>query len=184
MQQAAPPFTPPKRPLGFDAPLVDFELPTIGGRRYRASDDRGKIIVINFWSANCPISRMYDAYFSGFAQSYGHKGVAFVAVDPNAYEDEDDIHRAIDGRNVMFPILRDPNALLADYFRAEATPHVYVFDAGGLLRYRGAVDNRTDTDAPSTNYLEEVVDALLLDREITIRETPPYGCPIVRAAQV
>jgi thiol-disulfide isomerase/thioredoxin len=180
MQQAEAPFTPPKRPLDFNAPRVDFTLPALEGRPYSTAAHQGKVLVVTFWSAVCPISQQYDAYFNGFARSYGPKGVAFVAVNSNADEDEALVRRAVANRYIAFLILRDADNLLADYFRAETTPHIFVFDPTGLLRYRGAVDNRTGADAPTINYLEDAVEALLLDDVVTIRETPPYGCVINR----
>lgn len=182
MTQAEAPFTPPKQPLGLNQELADFELATLDGVAHRARAHVGKILVIDFWSAECPISRQYDAYFNGFAQSYGHKGVVFLAIDSNVYEDEDDIQRAIEDRGIEFPILRDTGNRIADYFGAQTTPHVYVFDGAGRLRYRGAVDDITFKNKEATiNYLEEAVDALLLGNDVTISETQPYGCTIVRA---
>lgn len=184
MAQAEPPITPPKKPLDFFNPVVDFELRTFDDHPYRISRLLRDVeaLVINFWSAECPLQQQYDAYFNGFTQSYGPKGVRFVAIDSNSYEDESAILRAIERRNIVFPILRDRGALIASYFNAETTPHIFVFDRGGSLRYRGAVDDRTtESKSMTMNYLENAVESLLLGREeVNPRETTSFGCPIVR----
>ncbi|MGH2541473.1 MAG: redoxin domain-containing protein [Ardenticatenaceae bacterium] len=182
MAQAQPPFNPPERPLDLDEQIVDFELPAVDGRPYRIHEQMKEVLVINFWSAECPISQQYDPYFNGFTKSYGPKGVAFLAIDSNVYEDAQDILRAIAERKIVFPILRDAGNIIADYFNAQTTPHLFVFDRLGRLRYRGAVDDITFKNKVATvNYLEQTVDALLLGRAVPLRETPPYGCTIERA---
>ncbi|MDQ4078691.1 MAG: redoxin domain-containing protein [Chloroflexota bacterium] len=182
MAQAEAPFTPPDQPLGLNDVVEDFELAAMDGQVYRISERMKDVLVIDFWSAECPISQQYDAYFNGFVKSYGPKGVAFLAVDSNWYEDENDILEAVKERDIAFPILRDRGNVIADYFHAQTTPHVFVFDNAGRLRYRGAVDDRTFKNKVTTvNYLEEAVDALLLGREVVTAETEPYGCTIVRA---
>ncbi len=182
MAQAEAPFTPPDQPLGLNEALADFELATLDGVVHRPRDEAGTILVLDFWSAECPVSQQYDPYFNGFAQSYGPKGVTFLAIDSNVYQDEEDIARAIEDRGIAFPILRDRGNVIADYLNAQTTPHLFVFDAARRLRYRGAVDDVTFKNKVVTvNYLEEAVDALLLGREVPQGETQPYGCTIVRA---
>ncbi len=182
MEQPIPPFTPPTRPLQLDGELTVFTLADLRGQPYRLRERVTEVLVIDFWSAECPISKNYDAYFNGFTKSYGAKGVEFLAIDSNQYADEGDILRTVEERDITFPILRDPDNRVVDYFGALTTPHIFVFDRAGRLRYRGAVDDRGfDNREITINYLEEVVDSLLLGRDFASRETEPFGCTIVRA---
>lgn len=181
MSQAEPPFNPPSQPLDLDRELVDLVLPDMNGKSVRVQDHMKEVLVIDFWSAECPISRQYDPYFNGFMQSYGPKGVGFVAIDSNEYDDPALILHAIRDRGIKFPVLRDEGNRVADYFGAVTTPHVYVFDRNGRLQYRGAVDDITFKNKVMTiSYLEEAVDALLLEREVATRRSEPYGCTINR----
>jgi hypothetical protein len=78
-------------------------------------------------------------------------------------------------------VLIDAQHRIADLYGAQTTPHVFVVDANGLLRYRGAVDDVTFRQRQATRfYLEEAVEALLEGRSPEIQETPAYGCTIVR----
>ncbi|MBA3533418.1 MAG: redoxin domain-containing protein [Ardenticatenales bacterium] len=182
MVRVQAPFTPPDQPLGFEEPLVDFELATLDGQLYPVREHLKDVLVICFWSAECPVVKKYDPYFNGFAKSYGAKGVTFLGIDSNVYDDEDDIWRAIEERHIAFPILRDQGNVIADYFGAVTTPHIYIFDRTGRLRYRGGVDDTSFKQKEATvNYLEEAVDALLLGNEAHRRESEPFGCTINRA---
>jgi len=78
-------------------------------------------------------------------------------------------------------ILLDPEHVVADLYEAVTTPHAFVVDREGILRYRGAVDDVTFRQRKATRFhLEEAVEALLDGRLPEIQETPPYGCAIVR----
>ncbi len=163
-------------------PAPDFELYDVEGRRHRLRDYRGRIVVVDFWSAECPISRDYDPYFSEFAERFAAHGVVVLAVDSNTYEDEGVFHEAVRTRNLSFPVLRDKGNQVADLYGAETTPHVFVVDREGLLRYRGHVDDRSwQQKHPTTDYLEQVVRALLAGEEPPVTERPPFGCTINRA---
>lgn len=161
--------------------VADFELSTMTGTEYRISDYRNQILVIDFWSAECPVSQKYDTYLKKFVNSYGPQGVTLLAIDSNVYEDEGDILRTSRKQELNFPILRDARNRVADYFDALTTPHVFVLDQSRRLRYRGAIDDITFRNKVATvNYLEQAVDALLQGQELSRRESEPYGCTINR----
>ncbi|MCZ7568063.1 MAG: redoxin domain-containing protein [Ardenticatenaceae bacterium] len=174
-------MTTPRR-AAVGQPIPDFSLPGVDGHIYNTADDRGHILVIDFWSAECPVSERYDPYLQGFADAYGPKGVKLLAVDSNVYDRPRMIKHAIEERKIRFPILRDEGNVVADLYEAVTTPHIFVADAGGILRYRGHIDDTNfRRKEPTINYLEEVVDALLFGNETPVAETSPFGCTINRA---
>lgn len=181
MTQATPPLNLPEQLLQLGEEVADFELLTMTGTPYRMSDYRNQILVIDFWSAECPVSQNYDTYLKKFVNTYAPQGVTLLAIDSNDYEDEGDILRTSGKQALNFPILRDTRNRVADYFDALTTPHVFVFDEGGRLRYRGAIDDITFKKKVATvNYLEQAVDALLQGEQVPRSESEPYGCTINR----
>ena len=71
--------------------------------------------------------------------------------------------------------------VVADLYEAVTTPHIFVVDRWGILRYRGAVDDFTFRQRKvSRSFLKEAVDALLAGRVPELQETIAYGCAIVR----
>jgi hypothetical protein len=61
------------------------------------------------------------------------------------------------------------------------TPHTFIVDREGILRYRGAVDDVTFRQRKAMRFfLEEAVEALLDGHLPEVAETPAYGCAIVR----
>ena len=59
------------------------------------------------------------------------------------------------------PYLRDESQEAAREFGAKTTPDVFVFDAEGRLRYRGAPDADHMDPSQDAAWLREALDALL-----------------------
>jgi len=78
-------------------------------------------------------------------------------------------------------ILIDAQHVVADQYDAMTTPHVFVLDHEGILRYRGAVDDVTFRRRAATQFfLRDAVESLLQGKLPELNETPAYGCTIVR----
>ena len=160
-------------------PAPDFELPGLEGRLHRLSDYLCKIVIINFWSCECPHSERTDkAIMAMFAQ--WRDDVVLLSIAANRNENVQELKTAADARRLP-TVLIDSLCFVADQYAAQTTPHVHVIDREGILRYRGAVDDMTFRKrTPARFFLDEAVEALLKGRLPTLTESPAYGCTIVR----
>jgi peroxiredoxin len=165
--------------LEINQPAPDFELPDLEGRLHRLSSYRGKIVIVNFWSCECLHSERTDkAIMSTFAQ--WKNDVVMLSIAANRSENVEAVKTAADARHLP-TVLLDANCLAADLFEAQTTPHVYVIDQDGILRYRGAVDDVTfRNQIPARFFLDEAVESLLKGHLPALTESPAYGCTIVR----
>ena len=165
--------------MQINQPAPDFELPDTHGNLHILNAYRGKIVIINFWSAECPHSERTDHSTMACLVQWGGD-VVLLSVAANRSESVREVEEA--GRTRRLPaVLVDAEHSVADLYEAVTTPHVFVIDREGILRYRGAVDDVTFRQRKATRfYLEEAVEALLEDRLPELTETPPYGCTIVR----
>ena len=69
----------------------------------------------------------------------------------------------------------------SDLYAAVTTPHPYVLDQDGILRYQGALDDVTFRQrTPTRFYLRQAVEAVLAGHAPEPAQTSPYGCTIVR----
>ncbi|MSP14967.1 MAG: redoxin domain-containing protein [Chloroflexi bacterium] len=169
--------------LGESAP--DFTLPDLQDKAYHLADFRGRLVVLDFWSAECPISEKYDPYFAAHYAAWQDLGVTFLAIDSNAGYTVAEMQRVAAERHLPFPILRDQGNKVADQYGALTTPHIYILDRQGCVAYQGAVDDTTfRKKAPTRNYLQEALRALLAGTQPEPAQTPPYGCTIVRQFEV
>ena len=78
-------------------------------------------------------------------------------------------------------VLIDSEHVVADLYTALTTPHIFILDRDGILRYRGAVDDITFRHREAIRFfVKEAVEALLRGDLPASSETPSYGCAIVR----
>jgi hypothetical protein len=78
-------------------------------------------------------------------------------------------------------VLHDEQQLVAELYAALTTPHFFLIDRCGILRYQGAFDDVTFRQRQATQaYLQQAVEAVLAGRLPEPAQTPPYGCTIIR----
>ena len=160
-------------------PAPDFELSDLEGHLHRLSDYRGKIVILNFWSCECPHSERTDkAIMAMFVQ--WRDDVVMLSIAANRSEKVEALRNAANARRLP-TVLLDANCFAADLYEAQTTPHVYVIDRDGILRYRGAVDDMTFRKRiPTRFFLDEAVESLLEGHLPALTESLAYGCTIVR----
>ena len=157
----------------------DFELPDLENRSHRLSDLRGRLVVVNFWSCECPQSERTDPLLKDLASDEEGASV-LLSIASNRNESPEAISPVARARGLP-TVLLDPDHQVADVYGAQTTPHVFVIDARGILRYRGAVDDVTFRQrTPTRFYLREALDAVRRDARPPVAETLAYGCAIVR----
>jgi hypothetical protein len=106
--------------------------------------------------------------------------VVMLSIAANRSESIQMVEEAAKTRRIP-KVLVDAEHIVADLYEALTTPHVFVLDYEGILRYRGAVDNVGFRQREGTHFfLQEAVEALLDGCLPELSETPAYGCAIVR----
>jgi hypothetical protein len=106
--------------------------------------------------------------------------LVMLSIASNRNENVEALKIAADARRLP-TVLIDAQCFIADMFGAQTTPHVFVIDREGILRYQGAIDDVTFRNRmPSRFFLDEAVESLLEGHLPTLAESPAYGCTIVR----
>lgn len=165
--------------MNLNESAADFELLDLHGRLHRLSDDRGKIVIVNFWSCECPQCERTDPALMAMSVQWA-ENVAVLSIASNRSESIQSIQETSKTRRLPM-VLIDAEHFVADLYEAQTTPHVFVIDRNGILRYRGAVDDVTFRQRnPTRFFLDEAVEALLAGHLPALAETPAYGCTIVR----
>lgn len=184
---AASAMEPPK--VGKQAP--GFELKDTQGKTHQLKDFRGQIVVLHFQQIGCPWEKGYQPYFNKVAKQYASNKVdgetvevQFLAINSNHTESVDELKRTKKNRPVAYPILKDPGNVVADKYAAKTTPHIYIIDQQGKLRYRGGVEKAPSAPSEVTKsdeqYLEPALKALIRGSEVPHKVTRSKGCGIKR----
>ena len=163
-----------------DIPAPDFTLPDMNGDPHSLEDFRGRIVILNFWSSDCPWSSRADQEIKEFLQEWDIS-VAYLPIASNGNENKEMITAEAQERGLSI-LLHDVNQQVADLYGAITTPHVFVIDVQGFLRYQGAYDDVTFRQrAPTRNYLQMAVETLMQGEQPNPSQIPSYGCIIVRS---
>ncbi|MEE9188966.1 MAG: redoxin domain-containing protein [Anaerolineales bacterium] len=161
-------------------PAPNFTLPDLKGQPHSLKDYLGHIVILNFWSAECPWSSRYDQIISENLPVWGH-AVQYLPIASNVNESQELIANEASTRELTL-LLHDVDHKVADLYGAITTPHLFVIDAQGILRYQGAFDDVTFRQrTPTQNYLHMAVEAIKDDKLPEPDHTSPYGCTVVRA---
>jgi peroxiredoxin len=164
-------------------PAPAFQLPDQRGFLHKLEDYLGRVVILNFWSAECPHAQRADRELLSYLQDWWER-VVLLPIASNASEPLEWIERSATERGLDV-VLHDPQQEVADLYGAVTTPHVFLIDPGGILRYQGAVDDVTFRQrVPTRLYLRRAVEEVLAGRSPDPAETPPYGCTIVRFREI
>ncbi len=159
-------------------PAPGFSLPDLDGEVHDLSDYEGKIIVINFWSTECPSAIRADKGIGPMLEKWREEVILF-SIASNANEPHEQLVKAAAERSVS-PLLHDSEQKVATLYGAVTTPHIFVTDKEGILRYQGAFNDVTFRQLePTVNYLKTAVEALMAGRSPEPAEVPSYGCTVV-----
>jgi peroxiredoxin len=171
-------------------PAPDFSAVDSAGKTRRLSDFRGKTVVLEWTNADCPFTAKH--YASGNMQSLQtlaqQRGVVWLSVISSApgkqgYVDGAGANELTRKRNAApTAVLLDPSGDLGRLYHAKTTPHMFVVDAQGELRYMGGIDSIATADVADIRsaepYLKEAMLAVADDKPVAHPVTRPYGCSV------
>lgn len=168
--------------IGDTAPQL--ELPDTDGHSWSLTDgDGSQATVVVFTCNHCPYALAWQDRIAQAARDYAARGVRFVAINSNDAEryprdSLEAMRERVASEDWPLPYLRDESQTVARSFGAQVTPDVFVLDAGGALRYRGAPDGDYGDPAADAQWLRAALDAVLAGREPDPAETEPVGCSV------
>ena len=178
----------PQQPRKGLAELGDVPLLTLDGEQVGLGDLAGdSLLVLAYTGVGCPIAGKYAPRLQELSEAYGKRGVSFLGINANAQDSREKIAQETGELGIGFPVLKDFRQELTRRLEAKTTTEVFVFDAAGALRYRGAVDDQyalgAGKPAPTANYLVEALEALLVGRAPAKESTEAPGCLITRVPE-
>jgi peroxiredoxin len=173
-----------------DAPAPDFSLQNSSGDTVTLSDYKGKYVVLEWTNHLCPyVQKHYSSdNMQSLQQKYSAKEVIWLSIISSApgkqgYVSKAEADQLTESRDASpTHVLFDSEGAVGKMYAAKTTPHMYIIDPTGDLRYAGAIDsiksaNPADIEK-ADNFLDLGMSALLAGQEVTNKLTPPYGCSI------
>ena len=171
-------------------PAPDFTAVDSKGDPVHLSEYRGKTVVLEWTNADCPYTHKH--YSSGNMQSVQalaqKNGIVWLTVVSSAPGKQGYVNGpAADAltqsrKAVPTAVLLDPEGQVARLYAAKTTPHMFVIDKDGALRYTGGIDSIATTEeadiARAEPYLKDAMLAVADGQSVAHPVTKPYGCSI------
>jgi peroxiredoxin len=169
-----------KAEVGKPAPA--FTLKDETGKEHSLAQYKGKVVVLEWTNPECPfVKRHYEAdTMAKTASTFDSSKVVWLAVDSTAHNAPDKSAAWKKAEAFPYAVLQDASGTVGRAYGARTTPHMYVIDEQGVLRYAGAIDDdpRGKKSGTATNHVKAAVDALLSGKPVPASTTEPYGCTV------
>jgi peroxiredoxin len=162
-------------------PAPDFSLKDQDGKAHKLKDLLGKIVVLEWTSPRCPftLGHYERKTMTSTAELFKDKPVVWLAVDSSYFANEKETKEWTGRWSIPYKTLMDADGKVGHAYAALTTPHMFVIDQKGILRYDGAIDDdAADVIKFKTNYVYDAVKALLDNKDVKVPTTQPYGCGV------
>lgn len=160
-------------------PAPAFAVADEQGKVHKLRDYRGKLVVLEWTNPGCPfVKRHYrNKTMLRTRAAFGDK-VVWLAVNSSYFNKPKDTRAWRQAQKLPYPTLQDADGKLGHRYGARATPHMFVIDRRGVLRYAGAIDDdpHDEKKAPH-NYVHEALKALLAGKRAPASQRA-YGCTV------
>ena len=175
-----------------DLSAPSFELLDSYGENVSLSDFKGNTVVLEWTNHDCPFVAKH--YKTGNMQSTqqlaNEQGVVWLTIISSAPGTQGFVlpakanqltsSRSAKPNHVLF----DPEGGVGKMYGAKTTPHMYVIDDQGVLRYQGAIDdaggigfmNKNLLEA--NNYVKNALREIQGGQAVSTRVSKPYGCSV------
>jgi peroxiredoxin len=172
------------------APAPDFSGTDTAGERHSLADYRGRTLVLEWTNHDCPYVRKHYGAGNMQAQQKAARdaGAVWLSIISSAPGKQGHVSPAeadqiTEARGAApTAVILDPTGEIGRAYAARTTPHMYVIDAEGVLRYMGGIDDIPTSDPEDIPRAEQYVRAALADiqagRPVAEPVTRPYGCSV------
>lgn len=129
------------------SPAPDFTLRTLEGPNLRLLEQRGKVVLLNFWATWCAPCREEMPQLNKLYEKYRPSGFTLLGV--NVDEDSRNAAGIAGQLGVKFPVLLDSDKRVSKLYDLSAMPSTVLIDRDGRVRflhrgYKSGTENEYD----------------------------------------
>ncbi len=168
---------------------TDFKLTDASGKTVQLSDFKGKTVVLEWNNPGCPfVQRHYEGNMQKTQAAAKAGGAVWLTINSSAPGKQGHMDGAGAkkwvGEKKATPAhyLLDPKGIVGKGYAAKTTPHMYVIDGAGVLRFQGGIDDkpaaRVEEMGAARNHVLAALGELKAGKPVSVAQTTPYGCSV------
>lgn len=179
-----------------DNKAPDFTLSNSFGEEISLSEFIGKKVIIEWTNHGCPfVAKHYKSGNMQSTQQFSKEmDVVWLSIissvpGTQGYVTPLEANELTMTRSASpSHVLLDSDGTVGKMYEAKTTPHMYIIDEGGILRYQGAIDDAGGRGfmfkdlLKAKNYIKKGLIELNNGDDISSPITKPYGCSVKYAS--
>ncbi len=142
-------------------PAPSLLVKQLGGKSFDLAQDRGKVVVVNFWATWCPPCRKEMPALDAVYRLYHDRGLEMIGLSADRPHDRSDVIKVMQSFSYPAAMLDDAND--NGFGDPSELPVTYVVDAQGIVRAKLTPDENPVTE----KALEDLVLPLLPPKSAT-----------------
>jgi peroxiredoxin len=124
---------PAQATLAAQSPAPDFTLKTAEGRNLRLQEQRGQVVMVNFWASWCGPCKQEMPHLNRLYGKYQASGFTLLGVN---VDDDPRQAMAVAARmGLKFPVLLDADKAVIKRYDMGSMPATVLIDRDGRVRY-------------------------------------------------
>jgi peroxiredoxin len=112
-------------------PAPDFALTDLEGESFRLGEQRGRVVLLDFWATWCGPCRLSLPHLQELHKRFGERGLLVVGIDIG--EDAETVREFVEERGLTFRMLLDEGDEVSPLFRVTGLPHTVLIDREGQV---------------------------------------------------
>jgi len=145
--------------FGQDAANVTVQSVKYEGLKAVILNNRGKVVLVDFWANNCPPCKGGFPKVVALHQKYAAQGLAVVSVNLDALDVRDRKEKSLtflqsQGAAFTNILLEEPDTIWQDKLHFNSIPTLYLFDRQGKWTMIQPGDGGLDYDALGTRVVD------------------------------
>ena len=113
-------------------PAPDFVLKSQSGKNIRLSEERGNVILLNFWASWCGPCRKEIPMLNTLHQQFEKLGFKVIGV--NIDKRKKPAEKMMQDFQIAYPVLFDGQQKTSELYGVDAMPSTVIIDRDGIVR--------------------------------------------------
>ena len=182
--------------IEIDSEAPNFELTDTYGNKVSLESFKGKKVVLEWTNHGCPfVAKHYKTKNMQSTQELAKsEDVVWLSIISSApgtqgFVSSDEANELTASREASpSHVLFDPTGRVGKMYNAKTTPHMYIVNKNGVLKYEGAIDDAGGRGfmfkdlLNATNYIKKGLIELSTGNKVSTPVTKPYGCSVKYAS--